>query len=74
ASSQAAAADPIAQLARSVEAGTVTVDQAVEQLLGQTLARAKKQLSSAQLSELSTLLRDALLSDPTLSALRTEKH
>jgi hypothetical protein len=66
-------ADPIAQLAQSVETGSVTLDQAVERLLGQTLSKAQKHLSGEQLEELSGLLRDALLSDPTLSALRSAR-
>lgn len=68
----ATAADPVAQLARSVESGATTLDQAVETLLGQTLARAQKHLTAPQLAELSGLLREALMSDPTLSALRNE--
>lgn len=68
------ASDPISQLAHAVESGSVTVDQAVEQLLGQTLQRAQKQLTQPQLAELSELLRDALLSDPTLGALRSDRR
>jgi len=67
-----AGADPVAQLAQAVESGATTLEQAVETLLGQTLARAQKHLSAPQLAELSGLLRDALMSDPTLSALRNE--
>jgi hypothetical protein len=67
-------ADPVAQLARAVESGATTLEQAVETLLGQTLARAQKHLTAPQLAELSGLLRDALMSDPTLSALRNDQH
>jgi hypothetical protein len=70
----AAGADPVAQLARAVESGATTLEQAVETLLGQTLARAQKHLTAPQLAELSGLLRDALMSDPTLSALRNDQH
>jgi len=68
--SSASTAQSIAELARAIQAGALTPDQAVDRLVDQTLARVNKQLSAAQLTELSGLLRDALLSDPTLSALR----
>lgn len=66
--------DPIADLARSIESGSLTFDQAVDQLVDRTLSRAQKQLNGSQLDELSGLLRDALLNDPTLSALRSERR
>jgi len=66
----ASGADPIRQLASAVESGAVSLDQAVDQLLGQTLERAARHLSTAQRDELSEMLRAALLSDPTLAALR----
>lgn len=66
-------ADRIAQLASSVESGSLSLEQAVDELLGQTLARAEKHLSAEQRAELSDLLRNALLSDPTLSSLRGER-
>jgi hypothetical protein len=62
--------DPIAALAQDVEAGRITLDQAVERLVDQTLAKTERHLSSDQRTELSSLLRDALMHDPTLSALR----
>lgn len=65
--------DPIAHLAHAVEAGTLTPDQAVEQLLGQALSRAQRHLSGPELAELTGLLRDALLSDPTLAGLRSKR-
>jgi hypothetical protein len=46
----------------------------VDQLVDRTLSRAQKQLNGSQLDELSGLLRDALLNDPTLSALRSERR
>jgi len=66
-------ADRIAQLAHSVESGSLSLEQAVDDLLGQTLARAEKHLNAEQRAELSELLRSALLSDPTLSSLRGER-
>ena len=66
-------ADRITQLAPSVESGSLSLEQAVDELLGQTLARAEKHLNAEQRAELSDLLRNALLSDPTLSSLRGER-
>jgi hypothetical protein len=68
--SHAGHADPVAGLIRDVEAGRLSMDQAVDRLLTQTLAQADKQLDVAQRAELSGLLREALLNDPTLLALR----
>ena len=64
--------DPIAALSQDIEAGRVTLDQAVERLVQQTLTKAEKHLTGEQVNELSGLLRDALLSDPTLRGLRGE--
>jgi hypothetical protein len=69
-STSAAAADPVGQLAKAVESGAVSLDQAVDQLLGQTLERAGKHLTAAQRTELSELLRSALENDPVLAGLR----
>jgi hypothetical protein len=66
-------ADRIAHLAQSVEGGSLSLEQAVDELLGQTLARAEKHLSAEQRAELSDLLRNALSSDPTLSSWRGER-
>jgi hypothetical protein len=65
--------DVIAALVSDVEAGRVSLDQAVDRLLQQTLSKVDKHLSSDQVTELSGLLRDALVSDPTLRALRGER-
>jgi hypothetical protein len=65
-----AGADPIAALAQDVDAGRITLDQAVDRLVEQTLAKTERHLSADQRTELSSLLRDALMHDPTLSALR----
>lgn len=70
AASQGSASDPIAGLAQDVEAGRITVDQAVDRLVENTLAKTTRHLSADQRTELSSLLRDALMHDPTLSALR----
>lgn len=59
-----------ANLALEVDAGRLTVDQAVERLLEQTVTGLGAQLNAAQRTELSGLLRNALESDPTLLALR----
>lgn len=66
----ASGTDVIGQLAHAVESGAVTLDQAVDRLVSQTLERASSHLTSVQREELSELLRTALLSDPTLAALR----
>lgn len=63
-------ADPVGQLASAVESGSISLDQAVDRLLEQTLEKAGKHLTGEQRAELSELLRGALLSDPTLAALR----
>jgi hypothetical protein len=65
--------DVIAALVSDVEAGRVSLDQAVDRLLQQTLSKAQKHLNSDQITELSSLLRDALVSDPTLRAMRGER-
>jgi hypothetical protein len=64
--------DSAASLALDIEAGRISMDQAVERLLEQTVASLGTQLSLAQRNELSGLLRSALASDPTLLALRGE--
>jgi hypothetical protein len=53
-----------------VEGGSVSLDQAVDRLVEQTLERAGKHLTGAQRTELSELLRSALANDPTLAELR----
>ena len=70
ATSKSSGSDPIAALAQDVEAGRITLDQAVDRLLEHTLAKTERHLSADQRTELSSLLRDALMHDPTLSALR----
>jgi hypothetical protein len=66
----AGGADSVGTLAKAVESGSVSLDQAVEQLVEQTLERAGGHLTGQQRTELSELLRSALESDPTLAGLR----
>ena len=70
AGSAASTADPVGQLASAVESGSISLDQAVNQLLERTLEQAGRHLTGEQRAELSELLRSALLSDPTLAGLR----
>jgi len=53
-----------------VESGSISLDQAVERLVDQTLERAGKHLTGPQRAELTELLRAALENDPTLAGLR----
>jgi hypothetical protein len=71
AGSAGAHADPVGALARSVESGAITLDQAVERLVEQTLEKAGRHLSGEQRTELTALLRSALQDDPTLAGLRS---
>jgi signal transduction histidine kinase len=66
----AAGADSVGTIARAVESGSISLEQAVEQLVEQTLERAGKHLTGEQRSELTELLRSALANDPTLAGLR----
>jgi hypothetical protein len=54
-----------------VESGSLSLEQAVEQLVDQTLERAGKHLTGEQRAELTELLRSALVNDPTLTGLRS---
>jgi hypothetical protein len=65
-----AGVDPVSVLVQQVEAGRMNMEQAVEQLLNQTVSSLGKQLSAAQRAELSDVLRAALANDPTLKGLR----
>jgi hypothetical protein len=62
-------ADPVGSLAREVEAGRISMDQAAEQLLERALASVDRHLGANQRAELKDLLRNALANDPTLAAL-----
>lgn len=65
-----AGVDPVSVLVQQVESGRMNMEQAVEQLLNQTVSSFGTQLSAAQRSELSDVLRAALANDPTLRGLR----
>ena len=62
--------DPVGALAKAVESGSITLDQAVERLVDVTLERAGKHLTGPERAELTELLRSALENDPTLAGLR----
>lgn len=66
----ATGADSVGGLARAVESGSISLEQAVERLVDQTLERAGKHLTGEQRAELTDLLRSALVNDPTLAGLR----
>ncbi|HEX4353321.1 MAG TPA: hypothetical protein VHZ95_10410, partial [Polyangiales bacterium] len=66
-------AERLSALASQVDAGHLNMDQAVEQLVEQTVASMGGHLSSAQRAELSELLRSALATDPTLQGLRSDR-
>jgi hypothetical protein len=65
------AADPIAQLAQAIRSGTVTREQALEQLVERAVSGLSKTLTKAQRDELTSVLRQALESDPALLELQT---
>jgi anti-sigma28 factor (negative regulator of flagellin synthesis) len=67
-----AAADPIAALSRQIQAGTLSVDQAVERLIERAGQGVARHLGERERSELTALLRSALANDPTLAALRDD--
>ena len=62
--------DPVGALAKAVESGSISLDQAVERLVDVTLERAGRHLTGPERAELTELLRSALENDPTLAALR----
>lgn len=62
--------DAVGELAQAVRAGTLNADQAIEHLVEQTVAGMARGLSAAQRAELTTLLREAVESDPALRELR----
>jgi hypothetical protein len=66
-------AERLSALASQVESGHLNMDQAVEQLVDQTVASMGSHLSTAQRAELSELLRSALATDPTLQGLRSDR-
>lgn len=62
--------DPVAELARAVKSGALSPEQAIERLVERAVAGIGAQLSAAQRSELTAVLRGALESDPALRELR----
>lgn len=62
----------LVDLAKAVEAGQLTMGQAVEKLVEGTVGSLPRQLTDLERSELSELLRSAVSSDPTLSALQDD--
>lgn len=68
-----ASADPIAALSQQIRAGTLSVDQAIDRLVERaTEGGMAKHLGTRERAELTELLRSALASDPTLTALRDD--
>ena len=65
-----AAADPVAELARSVQSGALSPQQALDQLVERTVGQVGRGLSEAQRTELAGVLRTALEADPALQGLR----
>jgi hypothetical protein len=62
----------LVDLARAVEAGQLSMTQAVEQLVEGTVGCLTRQLTDLERAELSELLRSAVSSDATLGALQDE--
>lgn len=61
-----AGSDAIATLAQALRAGTITAEQAIEQLVQRAIAGMARDLSEAQRGELAVVLREALQNDPAL--------
>jgi hypothetical protein len=74
-SAASAAGRPVnlVDLARAVESGQLTMGQAVDRLVEGTVGSLPGQLTELERAELSELLRQAVVSDPTLGALRDEQ-
>jgi hypothetical protein len=62
--------DPVGALAQAVRSGTITPQQAVEQLVDRAVSSVGRSLSDAQRAELVTVLQQALQNDPALRELR----
>ncbi|HKU39810.1 MAG TPA: hypothetical protein VJR89_16735 [Polyangiales bacterium] len=63
----------LVDLAKAVEAGQLTMTQAVERLVQQTLGSLPGPLTELERLELSQLLQNAVAQDPTLRAMRDEQ-
>jgi hypothetical protein len=61
-----AGGDAIAALAQALRAGTISSEQAIEQLVQRAVAGMARDLSEAQRVELAGVLREALQNDPAL--------
>jgi len=72
---QAGGGQPVGlvDLARAVERGQISMTQAVERLVEQTLGSLPGPLTELERAELSQLLRQAVAGDPTLGALQDEQ-
>jgi hypothetical protein len=66
----AASADPVAQLAQAVRAGSVSPQQALDHLVERAVAGMARRLTETQRAELTAVLREAMQSDPALCELR----
>lgn len=64
------ATDALAEIARAVAEGTLSVDAAVEHLVERAVGPLTASLTAVEREELVTLLRDVLAQDPALGALR----
>jgi hypothetical protein len=64
-----AGSDAVASLAQALRAGTITAEQAIEQLVQRAIAGMARDLSEAQRGELVVVLREALQNDPALREL-----
>jgi hypothetical protein len=62
----ATGSDAIAALAQALRAGTITSEQAIDQLVQRAVAGMARDLSEAQRGELAVVLREALQNDPAL--------
>lgn len=65
-----AGGDPIAELSRELSAGRLSVDEACSRLIDRAASGVAASLGAAERADLLEVLRAALASDPTLSALR----
>lgn len=64
--------DPLEAIAADVRVGTLSPEQAVDQLVERALGEVAASLTPAQQDELRALLRAAVADDPTLGALGRE--
>jgi hypothetical protein len=72
ASAPAPGGDALAGVVHALQAGQITPEQAVSQLVEHALSSVGGALGEAQRAELSEMMRSALANDPTLLALQGE--